>query len=197
MADRRQRRGAPRVDPYEAAVDRFEKTGQPDSENGKEPEPDPGPDFSASFRKQKWAIVAVGALIAVGGLVQSASSSKRPKLAADCAHSRLVLSATSVKQGSLVTWTATGPADGTVLLAVDVARFIKSVDGTLARQPVDGKPLDATQRAGAERQFQGCRGSGVFGAVVPPGKHTVSLFRVTDTGAEPVASASLRVTESR
>lgn len=197
MADRQQRRrSARRIDPYEAAVDRFEKTGQPDAENGEEPEEDPGPDFSASFRKQKWAILAVGALIVVGGLFRSAGSSQRPRLTADCTHSRLALSASSVEQGSLVTWTATGPSDGTVILGIDVMRFTKAVDGTLAREPVNGKPLDATQPASSELQLKGCSGSGFFGAVVPPGKHTVSLFRVSASGAEPVASAGLEVTEN-
>lgn len=196
MAGRRRPRGAMPMDPYEAAVDRVEVTGQPGQEHSEE-EPDPGPDFSASFRKQKWAIVAVGALILVGGVVQSAGNNKRPRLAPDCGHSRLALSATSVKQGSLVRWTATGPAEGTVVLAIDVARFARAKDGTLRRDPLNGKPLGSTQTASEEQQLVGCTGTGLFGAVVPAGEHTVSLFRVSDAGGEPVASAHLRVSQGR
>lgn len=196
MAGRRRPRGATLKDPYEAAVDRVEVTGQQGQEHSEE-EPDPGPDFSASFRRQKWAIVAIGALILVAGLVQSGGTTKRPKLAPDCANSRLVLSATSVKQGGLVRWTATGAAEGTVVLAIDVAQFTRATDGTLRRDPLAGKSPDSTQTASQELQLVGCSGTGLFGAVVPAGQHTVSLFRVSAGGAEPVASARLRVTASR
>jgi len=194
MAGRRRPRGGKPMDPYEAAVDRGEGTGQPGHEHS-EDEEYVGPDLSAAFRKQKWAIVGLGAFILVAALVQSAGNSQRPKLAPDCGHSRLALSATSVKQGSLVRWTATGPAEGTVVLAIDVARFTRAADGTLRRDPLNAKPLDSTQTASDEQRLIGCSGSGLFGAVVPPGKHTVSLFRVSGTGGEPVASAGLQVTD--
>lgn len=181
------------MDPYEAAVDRAGTTRQPGQEHGEE-EQDPGPDFSAAFRKQKWAIAGIAAFILVGALVKSAGTTSQPKVAPDCGHSRLLLSATSVAQGGLVRWTATGPAKGTVVLAIDVARFTRDKDGTLRRVPSTGRPLEATRTASVEEQLVGCTGSGLFGAAVPAGEHTVSLFRVSDAGAESVASARLRVT---
>lgn len=197
MPPRRRPRGAAHPDPYESAVDRFEQTRQAEHEFGEAPPSDPSQDLTAPFRRQVRVIFIVCALFLVFGLIRSAGDNQQPKLAADCARSRLALSSSTVEQGGLVRWTATGPSDATVVLAVDVAGVAKAADGSLRREPSSGRLLSDTQLASDELPLKGCRASGAFGAVVPAGKHTVSLFRLGDTGGEPVASASLQVTANR
>lgn len=155
--------------------------------------PRPGLD-SAPMRPRMKLVLGLFALALLYGVVQSGRNSTPPKLAADCERSQLALSSRSVRQGTPVRWTATGAAEGSVILAVDVARFTKGADGTLRPQPVAGRTLAQTQAGSYERPLTGCRTSGVFGATVPPGRHTVTLFRLSGTGGEPVASVPLEVT---
>ena len=156
--------------------------------------PSPGLDLPPARPRMTLVLVLFG-LALLYALVQSARNNAAPKLAADCEHSRLALSTSSVRHGAPMRWTATGPAEGSVIVAVDVARFTRSADGSLHPQPAPGRRLEETQAASYERQLTGCRASGQFGVTVPAGRHTVTLFRLSATGSEAVASAPLEVTD--
>jgi hypothetical protein len=196
MPDRRRgRRGSAPADPYEAAAGRLERARQARQEFGDAAPPAPGLDLAGPMRPRMRVILALFALALVFGVVQANRNSSPPKLAADCANSRLALSTASVRQGNPVRWTATGAAEGTVIVAVDVARFTKSAGGSFDVQPLAGRTVGQTLAGSGEQPLTGCRGTGLFAARLPAGRHTVSLFRLTDTGGEPVASAPLEVTE--
>lgn len=182
------RRGSIPIDFYESAADRLEQARQAAEDFG-----DRSPRQRLPTPPRLGLVFGLFALILITTVVQSGRD-RPPELAADCANSRLVLSTASVRQGNPVRWTATGPEDGTVLLGIDIARVTRTSDGALKGQPVSGKSIEQTQRAAKEQRLTGCRGSGVFGVVVPPGKHTVTLFRLSGSGGSPAASAPLEVT---
>lgn len=187
------RRRAQPADLYESAAIRLDRARRAKQEYGDLAAPSAGADLPVRPRMK--LVLVLFALALLYGIVQSARNNVAPKLAADCEHSRLALSTASVRQGSPMRWTATGPAEGTVIVAVDVARFTRSADGTLQPEPAAGHRLEETQAASYERELTGCRGSGQFGVTVPEGRHTVTLFRLSATGSEPVASAPLEVSE--
>jgi hypothetical protein len=191
---RRGRRGSAPADQYEAAAGRLEQARQARQEYGDAAPPLPGMNLAGPMRPRMRVILALFALALVFGVVQANRNSSAPKLAADCAHSKLVLSTTSVRKDSPVRWTATG-AEGTIIVAVDVARFTKSAAGDFSVQPLAGRTVDQTLAGSREQPLTGCRASGLFAARLPAGRHTVSLFRLTDAGGEPVASAPLEVIE--
>lgn len=181
-------------DPYESAAGRIERARQAEQEYG-ERVPPPGLGLSGPVRPPMRIVLALFALALLFGVVRATRNSSPPKLSPDCEHSRLALSTASVRQGSPVRWTATGPEQGTVILAVDIARFGRTATGTFDPEPTTGTALKDTQAASTEQRLAGCRATGLFGATVPPGRHTVTLFRLSDAGGQPVASAPLEVTE--
>ncbi len=192
---RRGRRGSAPADQYEAAAGRLEQARQARQEYGDAAPPLPGMNLAGPMRPRMRVILALFALALVFGVVQANRNSSAPKLAADCAHSKLVLSSASVRRDSPVRWTATGAAEGTIIVAVDVARFTRDASGGFSVQPLVGRTVDQTLAGSGELPLTGCRASGLFAARLPAGRHTVSLFRLTDAGGEPVASAPLEVTE--
>lgn len=225
MTGRRWRQGSPRrwhrssqrTDPYEAAAaridDRRRGGPQPGDEgaaaDGDRPAATPpvGPvgragrtrqgdavDHVASARRRMRLLLIVFLALLLTGIVRALHNSA-PRLAADCEHFRLALSTSSVAAGAPVRWTATGPASAAVVLGVDVARFSQAADGRLHPVPLAGIPLSSTLVTSPEPRLSGCRISGVFGAGVPAGKHTVSLFQLSASGGAPVTSAPLAVTK--
>ncbi len=52
---------------------------------------------------------------------------------------------------------------------------------------------EQTQAASHEFRLSGCVESGYFGVTVPPGEHTVTLFRLTESGSESLASHRITV----
>lgn len=211
---RRWHRGSHRTDPYEAAAARIDERRRTGPEPGDEGEaagagrtPPVGRmgrvrqtrqgdavDHVASARRRMRLLLIVFLALLLTGIVRALHNSA-PKLAADCQHFRLALSTSSVAAGAPVRWTATGPASAAVVLGVDVARFSQAADGRLHPVPVAGTPLDSTLVTSPEPRLSGCRISGVFGAGVPAGKHTVLLFQLSASGGAPVASAPLAVTK--
>lgn len=187
----KRRRGTPQFDPYEAAAGRMERSRRA-TEMGDVGPPPPGVELPAMQRPRWKLALLVIAVALLAGIVQSNRQAAAPKLAADCTRSQLRLSPNEVRQGRPVRWSATG-ANGAVILAVDVQSFAKGAGGRYVVRPLPGHSVDQTQAASREVRLQGCAAAGLFGATVPPGEHTVTMFRLTGTGSTPLVSAKLTV----
>lgn len=188
----RRRRAAPPFDPYEAAAGRMEQARRA-AEVGDTSPPPPGMDLGPMPRP-RWKLAALVIAVALlAGILQSGRSAKAPELAADCTRSQLRLSTTEVRQGRPVRWSATGTEGSAVILAVDVASFAKNAGGQYVVRPLPGHTVEQTQAASREVRLTGCAASGLFGATVPPGEHTVTMFRLTGAGSAPLVSVKLTV----
>ncbi len=183
------RRQGPAADQYEAAAQRLGRQRRLDDEGVIAP---PVAAMGPGGRGQlKFLLVFfVGAVLFA--LVQ-ASRSGAPELAADCDRAQLALSTAQPQQGDPVHWTATGPADAPAILAIGVASFDRGADGEYRIRPLPGRAAEQTQAASHQFRLSGCVESGYFGVTVPPGEHTVTLFRLTESGSESLASHRITV----
>lgn len=122
------------------------------------------------------AVIVVGALIKNGG-------NRLPPLPASCTTAAYAVSTDSVKQYGVVRWTAVGPRDTRVVLAVDSP----------------GLPTAPALPTGAGRVFgptllKDCAAAGQFGVTASAGQHTVTAFAVGPDGtATPLGSRRLQV----
>jgi hypothetical protein len=114
-----------------------------------------------------------------------------PKLTTSCRTPGLALSTSSVKHDGLVRWSATGPPNQEVVLAIGVTGFRTGVGpGRLTAIPDPGRTAKQVEQASALVHLSsGCTLSGTFSALVPPGRYQVRLFRVIRSGPSLTARA--------
>jgi hypothetical protein len=134
-------------------------------------------------------------------LFRAFSSSPPPALKTSCTHPAIALSTASQKQHHTVRWSVTGPAESTFELTLGVRRVDVDPGGKLVFVPDPGGNQRTEQRAGRQRTMpKGCKASGAFGVLVPPGSYTVRMFQLSGPVTTPtvteVASAPLTVTKS-
>ncbi|HVF21027.1 MAG TPA: hypothetical protein VNA14_12420 [Mycobacteriales bacterium] len=91
----------------------------------------------------------------------------------------------------------TGPDDGVYVLAIDTADFTRNANGTYSPLPATGVPKEEIQAASQPTRLGSeCRGAGTFSIVsVPPGEHTITMFRLTPDRAEKLTSTPFTVLE--
>ena len=122
------------------------------------------------------------AVVVIGALVRGAGS-RPPALAASCTTPSYAVSTNSVKRFGVVRWTAVGPRDSRVVLAVDSA----SLPGMAAGPRGVGRVYGPTA-------LTGCAAGGLFGVTAPSGQHTISAFAVAPDGTTtPLGSKPLEV----
>jgi hypothetical protein len=82
-----------------------------------------------------------------------------------------------------VTWKATGPS-GDYVLTLDVTAVSRGSGRT-----VNVEAGESASWAGPVFAMSGCRATGRFGLTLPPGDHTMRLFRFNPDVAGPVTKA--------
>jgi hypothetical protein len=176
------RRGQEAFDPFADAADRMDRARQARDEVG-----DPTVDSPLGFTPMgrpwgRWVwIFAVLALVV--GIATSTSRARAPSLAADCKRTVVKLSATEGRFGSPVTWKATGPS-GNYALTLDVTAVSRG-NGRSVNVVAGG----SASWAGPVFAMSGCRATGRFGLTLPPGDHTMRLFRFSSGAVGPVTKA--------
>jgi hypothetical protein len=134
-------------------------------------------------------------------LFRAFSASPPPALKTSCTQPAIALSTSSQKQHHTVRWSVTGPARSTFELTLGVSRVDVGPGGKLVFVPDPGRDQKAEQRAGRQQTMpKGCKTSGAFGILVPPGSYTVRMFQLSGPVTAPtvseVASEPLTVTKS-
>jgi hypothetical protein len=134
-------------------------------------------------------------------LFRAFASSPPPALTTSCAHPAIALSTSSQKQHHTVRWSVTGPPSSTFELTLGVNHVDVDPGGQLVFVPEPGGSQRTEQRAGRQQTMpKGCKTSGAFGILVPPGSYTVRMFQLSGPVTAPtvteVASAPLTVTRS-
>ncbi len=181
------RRAQEDFDPFADAADRMERARQARDEVG-----DPTIDSPIGFRPMsrpwgRW--VWVFALVALAiGIGTSAAQTRTPELPADCHRTVLKLSTADGRFGSPVTWKATGPA-GDYALTLDGAVVSRGSGRTVAVDQAGGAPA----WAGPVFAMTGCRATGRFGLILPPGDHVLRMFRFGTTGAQAVVTQPVTI----
>lgn len=195
---RERRKGAARdTDMYEGTYARLEQVRQARSIG------DPNENLPAGLKEGRAAtrrlsrrsgliitiIVLALAIITFGSVKQQS-----PSLSTDCSTPELKLSTTSARSGSNITWSATGPA-GRYVLAID-ARALDIHGATIGVQKSSGGNGKSATLAGRAFSMSGCAASGRFAFTVPPGDHTLRMFRVAGDSATVVRTQDLTVTDT-
>lgn len=144
------------------------------------------------LRRPKLSWLAIGLVVLVGfAIVRRASP---VALKTSCTTPAFALSTHSVHQRDPLRYALTGPADGTYVLAVDIATFTRTPAGRLVPVPDPGVPLDQVQAPAQTSGLPNCKGNSYFGVLVPPGQHVVRLFRIEPAAVVVVDSQQLTVT---
>ena len=97
-------------------------------------------------------------------------------------------------QGKPVAFTIVGPDGRTFALGLDTETFRRGPDGTWQAVPRRGF-ADTFLTPATPEPMRGCKRLGVFATPVPLGKHTVTLYELTDRGVVFVEQQDLEVTE--
>jgi len=183
------------LDPYEAAAGRLDRQRRADEAGDVGPLP-PDLQFERPPRPGGRTLTALLVVVAVVAVAQVLSSGRTPELPTDCDTPALALSTDSADRGTPVRWAATGPDEGQYILAVDVVSIApRPGSDVFDGEPAPGRQLPETQTASEPFRLRNCTADGVFGVRVPPGEHTVTMFRLTGGGSVPVASRPLEVSE--
>ena len=133
------------------------------------------------FRPRQLALAFL-AVFVIGALLRGGGTRLSP-LPASCTTPTYSVSTISIKRYGVVRWTAVGPRDSRVVLAVDSPKL----------------PTASALPTGAGRVFgptllTACSASGQFGVTAPAGRHTVTAFAVApDGGVTPLGSRPLEV----
>jgi hypothetical protein len=140
-------------------------------------------------RRRRWTPVIFVALVlfaTIGAIpllrVGSAGGIVRPQ----CDKPVIGVSAGKVQPGQLAAWQASGPAEGTYVLALDADEV---TIGAAGRVTVESGRLLA-----GPLSLSGCRShQTLFHAPAQPGEHLLTLFQRTPSGYQRVARAVLKV----
>ena len=116
-----------------------------------------------------------------------------PAVAPDCTRASFTLNTTTIAQQKAVTFTIVGPAGRRYAVGVDVAGFERAPDGTWRAVPKPGAETHLVAAA-PEPMPQTCTRAGFFATPLAVGRHTVTLYEVTDAGAVFVQQHDLEVT---
>lgn len=182
------RRGHEAFDPFADAADRMDWARQARDEVG-DPTVDSPIGFSPMGRPWgRWVWVFAVVALAVG-IGTSSAQTRSPSLPADCHRAVVKLSTTEGRFGSPVTWKATGPA-GDYAFALDAAAVTRGNGRAVSADT----PSAAPSWGGPLFSMNGCRATGRFGLTLPPGDHTLRMFRFGPSGAQPVVKQSLTIT---
>jgi len=107
-------------------------------------------------------------LVVVGvGLFRTGQDGGRVPAAGSCTRPTFHLSATTVASGGVLTWSAAGDADSSVVFGIDTLRLPSSAESGLLDGPV---------------RFAGCRAHGTLRIAVPAGGHVLSVYTVHRSG---------------
>jgi hypothetical protein len=141
----------------------------------------------------RWMLVIFFGIVVL--TIVRSGHAKPPALATNCTTPGLALSTSSVSRGGTVRWAGTGPARQQVVLAIGVQGFKTGLaPKQLTAIPDAGRTAADVEQASALIRFDaGCRTSGVFSALVPPGHYQVRLFQVGSGVVRSVASQPLTV----
>jgi hypothetical protein len=132
----------------------------------------------------RWTILLVFAIVAVA-IFKGGRGTPPPPLVTSCTTPALALSTGSVARGDSVRWAGTGPPHQQVVLAIGVRGFtVGATPKQLTAIPDPGLSDHQVQQASVLVPFSiGCRASGSFRALVPPGSYQVRLFRIDGVGS--------------
>ncbi len=115
-----------------------------------------------------------------------------PDVPPDCAKASFALSTTRVGMGGPVVVTLTGAAGRTHVVGVDVEGFVRDAGGAWRPVPKAGaEPVWTTPTAMPGE----CRRSDYFAIPGPVGKHTATMYELTDRGAVFVQQEEIEVLE--
>ena len=120
--------------------------------------------------------------VVVVALLRDGIGSGAPTLAKSCAKAAYALSADSVRPQGVLKWSATGPAEASVVFAIDVSAVPDAGSDDLLAGPI---PLT------------GCERHGQFGVAAPSGEHVVSVFLVGPDGTTTTVGTSELTVDDR
>jgi hypothetical protein len=148
----------------------------------------------------KWTVGGVAAII-VAIIVRSGLDSRAPSLTTSCTTPAFALSSSNTHRGSIVRWSATGPAGSHFLIAIGVARLEPDATvGQLHAVPDPGHSAGTTEEAVPATALSAkCTGNGAFSVSVPAGRYNVRMFSLQSegtTGSGTVAATKQLVVSS-
>ncbi|HVF06494.1 MAG TPA: hypothetical protein VNA20_16755 [Frankiaceae bacterium] len=126
------------------------------------------------------------------------ASSRRPQppvVDPNCQRASFALSLTTIDQNKPVAFTVVGPAGREYALGLDTATFERTPQGTWRAVPKAGFEQTFLTPMPPERMPAGCTRPGIFATPVPLGKHSVTLYELTERGALFVEQHDLEVVE--
>lgn len=138
---------------------------------------------------------------ALGGLflmlilaIFNSSMNEPPELAGSCTDPTFALNTATPRQGQTLSYAVTGPPGARFALAIDTAALVRQPDGSLQSVAAAGFEDEVRVVGKAITLGDSCRADGAFGVPVDPGRHAVTMFRLTDTGSEQVRTENITVT---
>ncbi len=146
----------------------------------------------------RWTLGGVAAIV-VAILIRNGLDSRAPTLVTSCKTPALALSSSTTHQGSVVRWSATGPANAHFLIAIGVGSLVPgSKPGQLHPVPdTGGRPGTTELAVPASKLSAKCTAHGSFTVDIPSGQYNVRMFQINGSGASvtgtSVASRPLKV----
>jgi len=137
-------------------------------------------------RRSTWKWTAGGvAAIVVAIIIRNGLDSRAPSLTTSCTTPAFALSSSNPHRGSIVRWSATGPANSHFLIAIGVARLEPDATvGQLHAVPDPGHTAVTTEEAVLATTLSAkCTGNGAFTVSVPAGRYNVRMFSLEGAGA--------------
>jgi hypothetical protein len=144
-------------------------------------------------RRSSLRWTAIGLIVIVAAvLIRSELNNRAPSLTKSCTTPAIALSSTSVRQGSTLRYTVTGPSTAHVVIGIGVASFTPgSKPGQLRPVPDPGGTPARTEVPVNNVIGSSCIAHSYFEVGLPKGKYTVRLFRLTDPGQPDVTATAV------
>jgi hypothetical protein len=137
-------------------------------------------------RRSIWRWVLLGfVLLFAFTLIHARLTSRPPALTTNCSTPAIALSSSTASQGSIVRWSATGPANMHFVLLIGVSHLVPGAQpGQLHPVPDRTNGNDVTRFAARPTAMPSdCKANGEFSVNVPAGQYPVTMFRLDGTGA--------------
>lgn len=128
----------------------------------------------ASLRPRNLLLLFFGGVLVVAFL-RNGVGAGAPALSKDCTKAAYKLSSDDVRRYGVLKWSATGPADASIVFGLDTATVPEPHSDNLL-----AGPLPITE----------CLRNGLFGVRTPAGKHQVTVFLVRQDGTSTVVGTS-------
>lgn len=138
----------------------------------------PGPPRIAPLKLL--AYFAIG--VVVVAVLRDGVGGGAPAVTGSCTMPAFALNKESIRSNGALKWSATGPADATVVIGLDTT----SVPSTRE----DGKLSGPTA-------LKDCKADGLFGVRAPDGRHQVTAYLVKADGTSSVVSTSTIIVEAQ